>query len=142
MTLPVSFPFDPDKATEVAARFIQLEGGLINVLKLVKLIYLLERESIEKRGIPVVGGVYFSMKNGPVTSEILDLINSGQLWNCQTSWANFIAPRGPDYAVELINEPGTDHLSIWEQELIAALYRHFGQLDQWELSQWCHENCG
>jgi len=37
MTLPVSFPFDPDTATEVAARFIQLEGGSINVLKSVKL---------------------------------------------------------------------------------------------------------
>jgi hypothetical protein len=46
MMSPASFPFDPDKATEVAARFIQLEGGSINVLKLVKLIYLLERESI------------------------------------------------------------------------------------------------
>jgi hypothetical protein len=44
------------------------------------------RESIARRGVPMVGGVYLSMRNGPVTSEILDLINSGQLWKCDTNW--------------------------------------------------------
>lgn len=70
------------------------------------------------------------------------MINSGELWNCKTNWADFIAPRGPGYAVELINTPGTDHLSIWEQELIDAFYQRFGRFDQGGLSKWCHENCG
>ena len=48
-------------------------------MKLVKLVYLLDRLSIEKRNIPVVGGDYLSMRNGPATSEVLDLINAGKL---------------------------------------------------------------
>ena len=71
----MSFPFQTTKATEVAAAFLQKAGGSINILKLVKLIYLLDRKSIDERGIAVVGGLYFSMKNGPMTSEVRTLIN-------------------------------------------------------------------
>ena len=43
-------------------------------MKLVKLIYLIDRMSLDRRGIPAVGGDYLSMRNGPVTSEVLDEI--------------------------------------------------------------------
>src|SRR5258708_3601039 len=109
-----SFPFEPKKATEAAAHFILLSGGTINIMKLVKLVYLLDRESIARRGVPVVGGAYLSMRNGPVTSEVLDLINAGELWHCETNWAKFISARSKDYEVELINSPSTEHLSPFE----------------------------
>jgi len=76
----VNFRFNIAKATEAACHLIQKEGGHLNVMKLVKLLYLLDRLSIARRGIPVVGGVYYSMRNGPVTSEVLDLVNAGCLW--------------------------------------------------------------
>src|SRR5438105_12462602 len=79
----VSFRFDVTKATEVAGQFLRKEGGLINIMKLVKLVYLLDRSSVARRGVPVVGGAYFSLPNGPITSEFLDLINSGCLWGLQ-----------------------------------------------------------
>jgi hypothetical protein len=44
-----SFPFDPRKATEVAAHFIDLSAGTINIMKLVKLVYLLDRERRMRR---------------------------------------------------------------------------------------------
>ncbi len=37
-------------------------------MKLVMLGYLLDRLSLDRRGIPVVGGDYLSMQNDPVTS--------------------------------------------------------------------------
>jgi hypothetical protein len=96
----VSFPFDADKATEVAAQFLQFEKGSINVMRLAKLIYLLDRESIRQRGVPVVGGVDLSMKNGPVTSEILDLINSGELWHRETNWEIHLRPGEPQRRID------------------------------------------
>ena len=75
----MNFRFDTDKATEVACLFLQKAGGRMNIMKLVKLIYLLDRLSLDRRGIPVVGGDYLSMRNGPVTSEVLDMINAGRL---------------------------------------------------------------
>jgi hypothetical protein len=80
MMTGVNFRFDITKATEVACQFLKREGGSINIMKLVKLVYLLDRLSMTRRGIPVVGGAYFSLPNGPITSEFLDLINSGCLW--------------------------------------------------------------
>ena len=75
----MNFRFQTGKATEAACLFLQKGSGRMNIMKLVKLIYLLDRLSLEKRGIPVVAGTYFSLPNGPITSEFLDLINSGCL---------------------------------------------------------------
>src|SRR6266446_1740301 len=136
-----SFPFDAVKATEVAAQFVLLAGGHINIMKLVKLIYLLDRESIARRGVPVVGGVYFSMVNGPVTSEVLDLINAGSLYHQPTNWSQFISDR-QNHEVELSTQPGVEHLSEFELELLAGLFAQFEKADQWALSDFCHQYCG
>jgi len=92
MLTSVSFRFDITKATEVAGQFLRREGGAINMMKLAKLVYLLDRISVARRGVPVVGGAYFSLRNGPITSEFLDLINSGRLWGLQDCrWEEFIS---------------------------------------------------
>jgi hypothetical protein len=65
----VNFRFDTAKATEVACPFLEMAGGRLNIMKLAKLIYLLDRVSLDRRGIPVVGGDYLSMRNGPVRRD-------------------------------------------------------------------------
>jgi hypothetical protein len=135
------FPFSPQKATEVVAQFLKLAHGRINIMKLVKLVYLLDRESIGRRGVPVVGGAYLSMRNGPVTSEILDLVNSGSLWSCETNWDQFISARR-NYEVELTHDPGRDHLSEFELGLIAEVFALHEKEDQFALRDWCHAHCG
>lgn len=75
----MNFRFQIGKATEAACEFLDRAGGQINIMKLVKLLYLLDRLSLDRRGIPVIGGDYLSMRNGPVTSEVLDLVNAGRL---------------------------------------------------------------
>src|SRR5256885_14692927 len=113
----------------------------MNIMKLVKLVYLLDRLSLARRGIPVVGGAYFSLPNGPITSEFLDLINSGSLWGAQNCrWEEFVSDR-QNHEVELIKEPGREHLAESEVELIEAVYQEHGKKDQWELRKWCHEHC-
>ena len=136
----MNFPFNARKATQVAAQFIQKEGDSINIMKLVKLFYLLDRLSLFKRGIPVLGGDYFSMKNGPVSSETLDLINSGELDNQPTDWSKFISSRTL-HTVALAMFPGTDRLSESEVEMINTVYAEHGRKDQFQIRDWCHENC-
>ena len=78
----------------------------MNIMKLVKLVYLLDRLSIQRRGLPVVGGAYFSMRNGPVTSEMLDLVNAGSLWGvAQCDWERFISDR-QNHEVSLVRVKG------------------------------------
>ena len=137
----MNFPFDAIKVTEVACLFIRREGGSMNVMKLVKLVYLLDRLSIARRGIPVVGGTYFALPNGPITSELLDVVNAGSLGGgtgCR--WDEFISDRH-GHLVELRAEATTDDLAPSELDLIDEVYAEHGGKDQWGLRDWTHLHC-
>ena len=113
----------------------------MNVMKLVKLVYLLDRVALARRGIPVVGGAYFSLPNGPITSELLDLVNSGCLpGEPDCRWDEFISDR-EDHIVALKGAVPNDHLSPAEMDLIKEVYREHGKKSQWQLRDWCHEHC-
>jgi len=138
----VNFRFNLPKATEVACEFLERAGGQINVMKLVKLMYLLDRLSVDRRGIPVVGGDYLSMRNGPVTSELLDLINAGRLnGEADTRWEQSISDR-LNHELRLEAKPAREHLSMTELGLVDAIWAEHGQRDQWQLAEWCHTHCG
>jgi hypothetical protein len=95
------------------------------------------------RGIPVVGGVYFSMKNGPVTSELLDIINAGRLADEESSgWEDLVSDRkGHMVEIKSANAP-IECLSEAEIQLVDEVYQEHGGMDQWQLREWCHLNCG
>ena len=136
----MNFRFDVRKATQVAGWFIQKEGGEMNIMKLVKLVYLLDRLSLQRRGLPVLGGDYFSMKNGPVTSEFLDLLNAGSLDGVLSDWEQFISDR-TDHVVALRAEAQTDRLSESELLLMGEIYSQHGQKNPFQLVEWCHHHC-
>jgi len=50
----MNFRFNLSKATEAACLFLERSGGQMNIMKLVKLMYLLDR-----RNTPVCGGITF-----------------------------------------------------------------------------------
>jgi uncharacterized phage-associated protein len=139
----VNYRFNSIKATQVAAWFIEHEPGRsLNVMKLIKLVYLLDRLSISRRGVPVVGGVYYSMRNGPVTSELLDLINAGRLADeSDRSWEEHISDR-ENHEVGVTDSPGVSHLSESEVKLLDEVVTEHGKRTQWDLVDWCHERCG
>lgn len=138
----MSFRFDITKATEVVCDLLRREGGAMNIMKLIKLVYALDRLSIQRRGIPVVGGTYFSLPNGPITSELLDLINSGGLWGEDAShWEELVSDR-QNHEIGLRGpEIATEHLAPSELKLIDEVYAEHGNKDQWQLREWSHEHC-
>lgn len=71
--------FNERRATEAAAKFLKLRGGRMSYLKLIKLLYLLDREALLRWGRPVTTDRYVSMDNGPVVSRIYDLIRRSPL---------------------------------------------------------------
>lgn len=138
----MNFRFQIAKATETVCELLERAGGQINIMKLVKLIYLLDRMSLDRRGIPVVGGDYLSMRNGPVTSEVLDLINAGRLeGELDPRWERSISDR-VNHEIKLEQKPERQHLSDAELELIEVLWQEHGRRDQWQLVEWCHTHCG
>lgn len=122
----MNFRFDTGKATEEACLFLHKAGGRMNIMKLVKLVYLLDQLSLDRRGIPVVGGDYLSMRNCPVISELLDLINAGQLLGDPgTRWQQCISDRR-NHEVQLDSMPAREHVSDAEVALLDEIWTEHG----------------
>lgn len=137
----MNFLFNIGKATETACLFLERAGGRMNIMKLVKLMYLLDRLSLDRRGIPVVGGDYLSMRNGPVTSEVLDLINDGRLYHePDSSWDECISDR-ENHEVALRRTLEREQVSDAEVKLLDEVWGTHGAQGQWQLVDWCHEHC-
>jgi uncharacterized phage-associated protein len=126
----------PRKATQAVARLIQKSGGKIEYLRLAKLSYLSDRESLVKRGIPITGGTYFSMNKGPVISEILNFVRQRNA----PGWKETISPDRA-HILSLEAEPAYDSLSKSELDILDAIVARHAHMTTEELVQWCHDNC-
>lgn len=130
--------YDLDKAAQVVAFFALKEGGEINVLKLAKLVYLAERESMRLYDEPMFYDRLVSMPDGPVTSVTLNFMNGS---NTDDRWSRFVAPRS-GYNIPLsrrdIQVLDLDHLSTADLEILESLWRKFGGYDQYRIRDWTH----
>jgi len=127
-----------DKATQAAARLLKLRGGRMSHLKLIKLLYLVERESLARFGAPLSYDTYVSMPHGPVVSSTLDRINTREAYQ-DGYWDTVIAPK-VDHEVSL-RDPNVvpeDQLSPAEQALIDEIFVRFGKLSRWQLVEHTH----
>ena len=100
-------------------------------LRLLKLLYIAEQESLREVMHPIVGG---SGRNatGTASSDVYDLIEKQD-----EPWGNHI--RLDEYDVELISDPGDSELCDYEVELlspvIAETYQAF---TEWQLVDLTH----
>ena len=132
------FRFDERKATAAASHLLQLAGGAMPYLQLIKLLYLSDRESLELFGRPVSGDRYVAMKHGPVLSSVYDLIKltvSGK--PSRGPWAEHIESAGR-YELRLRMKPDLGPLSDAEVKLIASVYDRFRNHDRWRLRDETH----
>lgn len=79
---------DMDKLIQIIAYILKKYEGELNYTKLIKSLYLIDREAISKKGFSITGDKYICMKYGPVLSNVYNFINdkgnAKQLskWNC------------------------------------------------------------
>ena len=66
--------YDEIKATQVAAYFLSKFNNRISKLKLMKLMYIADRESFRICGEPITYDAYCSMPHGPVLSKTYDIM--------------------------------------------------------------------
>jgi len=122
--------FDEAKATQAAAYFLRLRGGQIHYIKLIKLLYLADREALLRWGSPITTDRHVSMDNGPVTSRILNLITDDRP---KPIWEKYISAPMGDYEVKLVQEAPTDRLSRAEEKLMHEIFDKYGHWNRWDL---------
>ncbi len=128
--------FDIEKTIQAAAYLIKCSGGRMNYMRLLKLIYLVDRRSVKRRKMPICGDTPVAMQRGPVPSITLDLIKGEDPQSIR--WDQFI--RRDNYDVVLENDPGNLALSRAELRILEEILEQFSNFDEWALVEWCHEN--
>jgi uncharacterized phage-associated protein len=128
-----------DKATQAAARLLKLRGGKMSHLKLIKLLYLVEREALARFGAPLSYDTYVLMPHGPVVSSTLDRINTSEAYQ-GGYWDRHIAPK-VDHEVSLRSRDAvpTDQLSPAELALIDEIFNRYGHWSRWQLVEFTHK---
>lgn len=129
--------FDENKATQSAAYFLKLRGGRMHYLKLIKLLYLADREALLRWGMPITTDRYVSMDHGPVVSNIYNLITDETA--DKPHWSQYISPPFGEYEVELTKQAPTSRLSRAEEKLMDEIFAKYGHMYRFHLvDQVCH----
>lgn len=130
--------FREAKTTQAAARLLKLRGGHMSYMKLIKLLYLVDRESLLRWGRPVTGDRYVSMDRGPVLSQTYNLIIDEPCPGEDTTWAHHIS-KPQNYEVKLAKDTPGDELSEAETGLIEEIFGKFGSMNRWDLVEFVHK---
>jgi len=129
--------YDVPTAAQAAAFFARKSGGTINVLKLVKLMYMAERCYMEQYDEPLFYDTFVSMDYGPVPSTTLNLIN-GMI--SKDVWSDYIGNRmGND--IQSVGDKPLNHISAAEEKVLSYVWDKFKDVDRFDLAKWTHENC-
>ena len=130
------------KAAQVAAYFAKAEGGSIDVLKLVKLIYLADRRFLEKHDCSILNDRLVSMPHGPVNSLTYSYVDGFQ--DRRDDWDSFITDR-ENHKVELFNPEleidDLDELSKAEFRVLKEIATKFKNYSGFQLRDYTHRHC-
>jgi uncharacterized phage-associated protein len=130
--------FSEEKVTHMASYLLIKRRGRMSYMKLLKLLYLAEREALIKWGDSMSGDKFVSMPRGPVMSSTYDLIQGGG-----RLWGNFITSEA-NYEVSLnekVLEDDLDELSLSETKILDKIFEEFGAMGRWEIVDYTHYNC-
>lgn len=111
-------------------------------LKLMKLLYLADREALRTCGLTISSDRLVSMPHGPVLSMTLNLMD-GDVESRPGGWEEWISDKEnhelslrKSFALEDLDE-----LSKAELAVLESVWQQFGGMDQWEIRDWTHRHC-
>ncbi len=132
------FHFGTRKIVEAAGVLLRSEPcRRMSYLRLLKLLYISDRESLQETGRPIIGTRTVAMEHGPVHSEVLDLIK-GQRWD-EPVWGEFIRKDGYEVELQKEKEPGVLSLSRYEIGKLDEVAARYRDMDDWQLVGITHE---
>jgi uncharacterized phage-associated protein len=130
----MSLRFHFERALQASACLLQLDGKRMAYLRLLKLLFIAEREWLAETGESISGDRACAMKYGPVLSNVYDLIKG--IGSNAGIWCNHIRTSG--YAIELVADPGRGELSRGVVQKLTDVSERYRQMDDWELSELTH----
>jgi uncharacterized phage-associated protein len=138
--------FKSRKAAQMAAFFALKSAtpkhGTIEKLKLIKLIYLSEREYLKQYHLPMLFDELYSLPHGPICSATLNGIDGKLCDGDETLWGEFIARNGNVVvAMKKFALESFDAISKREIKILKFAWHRFGDMTASQLRNYSHENC-
>lgn len=131
---------DLSKAAEAAAVFLNhADGHELSRIKLMKLLYLADRQAIAEYGSTISNDRLVAMPFGPALSRTLSAMRHPE--SAPREWSRWVLTV-PPHTHRLA--PGADvaevaMLSDAEISVIDQTWARFGSWDQWDLKNWTHD---
>jgi uncharacterized phage-associated protein len=132
----VLIPFSIMKVAQAASVLLRTDqAARMSRLRLLKLLYIADRELLAERGRPITGDRPVAMDHGPVLSRTYDLIKGTDVESAV--WQRFLKPEGPRDVV-LANDPGIDLLSRIEIGKLHDVATRFERWNDWSVAEFTH----
>jgi uncharacterized phage-associated protein len=130
--------FNEERTTQAAAYLLKLRGGRMSYMKLVKLLYLADREALLTRGRPITFDSFVAMDHGPVPSKTLDLAKKKNQFPTHV-WGRHISHPDSADEITLFADPGVGKLSENQMSILDSLFAAWGAKSRWDVRDFAHE---
>lgn len=134
--------FNERKVAQMAAYLLAKDGGCYAHLKLMKLLYLADREALNQFGFQLTGDDIKSLPHGPVLSQTLDLIN-GIVPSQPNGWDAWVSDE-KNYEVALkqkFTRSDLDELSDSDIDVLDTVWQQFGHMSKYQIRDYTHDHC-
>lgn len=125
------------KTTQTAVLLLKLNNGHMNYMKLIKLLYNIDREALGRWARPITYDEYYALPHGMVVSKTLDKVKQRFVIR-KSYWNQYIRRHNLDSV--LLSDSGADELSPAEIELIEEIFEKYREKDQWDMEDEHHRH--
>ncbi len=123
MNSEAPFRIDQTKAIQAVAFLLKQKRATKtdNYMRLLKLLYVADRESLQETGRPITGDRFMAMEHGPSLSHLLDLARQRTFG--LSEWDKYIELN--EYEITLIQDPGNERLCPYDVDKLMDVYKRF-----------------
>jgi uncharacterized phage-associated protein len=123
------------KTIQAAAELLRQEPGKqMSRIRLLKLLYIADRESLKETGRPVTWDTWVAMRHGPVLSHFYDVIKGEDVGSTELN--RFVDQQG--YQLQWVNDPGRDQLNRYEIRKLHELSNRYRDMTEWDIVDETH----
>lgn len=129
--------FDHQKTTQAINFFASKSvDGKINKMKVLKLIWAMDRYHVRRYARTVTGDTYFAMKLGPVPSGAKDIAEESTFFSSDNlNYSKSFIKKDGKYIIQSIASPDLDIFSDSEIEAMDFALNKFGGIEEFNLAK-------
>lgn len=128
-------PIDLAKAIQAAGVLLRFDHGeKVGILRLMKLLYIADREALKESGRTITGDRYAALDNGPILSTLYNIIKDED--TRATEWRKYVDKER--YWLTPKADPGVGQLSRFEVRKLNEVATRFAGEDVWEIVKFTH----